>query len=299
MLELKGTYNKDCKVFINDVEEEAMSLIYSILNTKEFNGVPIRIMPDCLTIDSKILTSNGFKLIRDLSFDDKIANFNPTDKKVSFNKPISIINRPMRIGEKIYSFTNKRGFSLSVSENHRMALKNNMGEVASNVDGFLTKEHYFNADGLYEAIEKYSDNEIRLICWIVGDGNIHVTHNKTSDCYRIKFGFKKDRKIKRLISLLDEEKIVYHIVKNNNKTFITINKKFSEKYIEYVSLLKKLPNDFIFLSKRQSDIFFNEMIQVDGDYESFIKHGTYRISSKDIDNINIIANLFFIKMILA
>ena len=127
MLELKGTYNKDCKVFINDVEEEAMSLIYSILNTKEFNGVPIRIMPDCLTIDSEILTSNGFKLIRDLSFDDKIANFNPTDKKVSFNKPISIINRPMRIGEKIYSFTNKRGFSLSVSESHRMALKNNMG----------------------------------------------------------------------------------------------------------------------------------------------------------------------------
>lgn len=289
MLELKGTYNKDCKVFINDVEEEAMSLIYSILNTKEFNGVPIRIMPDCLTIDSEILTSNGFKLIRELSFDDKIANFNPTDKKVSFNKPISIINRPMRIGEKIYSFTNKRGFSLSVSENHRMALKNNMGEVASNVDGFLTKEHYFNADGLYEAIEKYTDNEIRLICWIVGDGNIHVTHNKTSDCYRIKFGFKKDRKIKRLISLLDEEKIVYHIVKKNNKTFITINKKFSEKYIEYVSLLKKLPNDFIFLSKRQCDIFFNEMIQVDGDYESFIKHGTYRISSKDIDNINIIS----------
>lgn len=46
MIALKGEYNKDCKIFIDEIEEEAISLIYNILNTKEFSGTPIRIMPD-------------------------------------------------------------------------------------------------------------------------------------------------------------------------------------------------------------------------------------------------------------
>ena len=30
MIELKGKYNKDCKIFIDNVEDEALSLIYGI-----------------------------------------------------------------------------------------------------------------------------------------------------------------------------------------------------------------------------------------------------------------------------
>lgn len=45
-LELKGSFNKNCKVFTTEVEEEALSTIYSILNSKEHADVPIRIMPD-------------------------------------------------------------------------------------------------------------------------------------------------------------------------------------------------------------------------------------------------------------
>ena len=45
-MELKGKYGKDCKVFIEDVEQEALSLIYGILDTKEFKDSKIRIMPD-------------------------------------------------------------------------------------------------------------------------------------------------------------------------------------------------------------------------------------------------------------
>lgn len=45
-MELKGKYGKDCKVFIEDVEQEALSLIYGILDTKEFKDSKIRVMPD-------------------------------------------------------------------------------------------------------------------------------------------------------------------------------------------------------------------------------------------------------------
>jgi tRNA-splicing ligase RtcB len=46
MLELKGKYNKDCKIFIDDVEYEALSIIYSVLDKPVSENLPIRIMPD-------------------------------------------------------------------------------------------------------------------------------------------------------------------------------------------------------------------------------------------------------------
>ena len=46
MLELKGKYNKDCKIFTTDIENEAIGLIQSILDQPVSNDVKIRIMPD-------------------------------------------------------------------------------------------------------------------------------------------------------------------------------------------------------------------------------------------------------------
>jgi len=46
MIELKGKYNKDCKIFIDDVEAEAIELVRNILNNEISEGVPVRIMPD-------------------------------------------------------------------------------------------------------------------------------------------------------------------------------------------------------------------------------------------------------------
>lgn len=46
MIELKGKYNQDCKIFIDDVEEGAIELVRNILNNEISEGVPVRIMPD-------------------------------------------------------------------------------------------------------------------------------------------------------------------------------------------------------------------------------------------------------------
>lgn len=46
MIELKGKYNKDCKIFIDDIETEAIGLIQSILDQPVSKDVPVRIMPD-------------------------------------------------------------------------------------------------------------------------------------------------------------------------------------------------------------------------------------------------------------
>ena len=46
MLELKGKYCKNCKIFTDNIENDAMSMIYHFLDHPMFEGAKIRIMPD-------------------------------------------------------------------------------------------------------------------------------------------------------------------------------------------------------------------------------------------------------------
>lgn len=46
MIELKGKYTKDCKIFIDDVEQEALNTIYGLLDQPVCDSQPVRIMPD-------------------------------------------------------------------------------------------------------------------------------------------------------------------------------------------------------------------------------------------------------------
>lgn len=46
MFELKGNYCKDCKIFTDNIEQEALSIVYHFLENPMFEGSKIRIMPD-------------------------------------------------------------------------------------------------------------------------------------------------------------------------------------------------------------------------------------------------------------
>lgn len=46
MLELKGRYCKDCKIFTDNIDQDALSMIYHFLDHPMFEGSKIRIMPD-------------------------------------------------------------------------------------------------------------------------------------------------------------------------------------------------------------------------------------------------------------
>ena len=59
MIELKGKYNKDCKIFIDEVEYDAIQLIQSILDQQVSENVPVRIMPDVHTGKSIVI---GFSM---------------------------------------------------------------------------------------------------------------------------------------------------------------------------------------------------------------------------------------------
>ena len=46
MIQIKGKYCKDCKIFTDNIESEALSMVYHFLDHPMFEGSKIRIMPD-------------------------------------------------------------------------------------------------------------------------------------------------------------------------------------------------------------------------------------------------------------
>jgi hypothetical protein len=127
MIEVIGQYTS-AKIFTENIEQEALSQIYEVCSHPIFNNSSVRIMPDCLTEDTEVLTKTGYKLISQLTYTDSIANYDPGTSKVHFRTPKDIIVREVKKDEDIYSF-NYKVFkkSITTSENHRMAFTPEMG----------------------------------------------------------------------------------------------------------------------------------------------------------------------------
>lgn len=290
---MKTIINKnglETKIFAKTIEDEAIVQIERLCNSDAYRDSRIRIMPDCLPDYSEILTDKGYKKISELTLNDKIANYDSKDGCIFFDFPKNIIKRQKRIDEKIYEFYNKvKNISITASENHRMAVIGNMDLKAKECNNLIIKDFIFNGHGLKTNINNlYSNNDIRIISWIVGDGSFKITHNNRSDNYRIRFGLKKERKINRLLQLLNEENIQYSIITDNKQTTITINTKCSKKYLDYLNYRKHFPINFILINREQAKKLLEELIQIDGDYETYKNKRGYRLNSKSKEDLDII-----------
>lgn len=284
MIELQGKYS-NAKVFTDNIENEAVSQIIELCNQEFVEDSKIRIMPDCLTEDTEVLTEYGFIKITELDYEDKIAAYDENSAQVSFEYPENILVRDKRDNEKVYKYECKaQNVGIRVSENHRMALKLNMGMQANEVEEFAIKDFVLSAEGIKSEIyDELIDDEIRLIAWVVGDGSFQYIQR------RITFGVKKERKIRRIKQLLDNLKLSYHEYTTNKQTTFTIRKKSADKIIKYLSEKKEYPKEFIRLSKHQAKVLLDEAIQVDGDFEGFLNRGSYSFNGKSTKNLDILS----------
>lgn len=141
----------DLKIFTENIEPQALNQIYTLIKQPAFADCKVRIMPDCLTENTEILTYNGYKLITDLSYDDLIANYNPDTKKIEFRNPKNIIIREKREDEKVFLYhSDTLNVSFQVSENHRLAVKGQMGILAKEKEEIEIGHMLFNAEGVSE-----------------------------------------------------------------------------------------------------------------------------------------------------
>jgi hypothetical protein len=220
----------------------------------------------CFTVDTEILTTNGFVKFPDLKEDDMVAQFDE-NRNISYSKPNAIIKR-MYEGD-IYDISNNYTRQV-VTDKHRVLIGNEfveardvkVGDVKKvPTNGYLNNEEY-----------DISDNMLRFIVWLVCDGCIVLDKKYQEKKMRFQFKLSKERKIETLIKLLDElgAPYTYKLCKKSgvNKLqpyYIRIYKRhFVSAVYEMINSKKQFPQWFNKLSKRQAEIVLNELVITDG-----------------------------------
>lgn len=221
---------------------------------------------NCLPIDTtELLTKDGWISLKDIKINDYIAQYNADTDEIEFGEVLDIVEP--------YKSEVLKNRGLEATYNHRMYTKPNSpnsykfrdmlwGEL---LDG--NKVHIIKNGAMYKGKGlDLSDDELRLLVWIQGDG--HYIHNKDK-IYGIEFHLKKKRKIIRIKQLLDDLDIEYTVCnKSDGSTSIRIYDynlyQWSEKWLNN----KKFSYNLLEMSNYQFEIFWNEILVVDGNVEN-------------------------------
>ena len=282
-MEIEGKYTS-AKIFAKTVEDSVIEQVKDVVNHPIFKDCKIRIMPDCLSYDTEVLTSKGFKYIKDIDItQDLVANYYLEDSQIVFEKPKNKIVRPLRPTETVYEQTqNKIGLSIISTENHRTLINNSVLKTKDVPNITYIRDYKWSAITQGKGLN-ISDNMLKLLTWVIGDGSIK--YNKNNNPIQIRFSFTKDRKIKRLTQLLETMKIPYILSKASRKDTeisIHINKADTIEIVKYLDNKKEFNLSWLEnISNHQCSIILEESIQVDGDYETFLRSnsGSLRFSS--------------------
>lgn len=258
--------------FTNAVVNRAIELTKYLM--KEFNIPASNVIRHydvsgklCVPLDSsEVLTPEGWKLIKDLDEEkDTIAMFDTKTDELSFTNFTTIEPYEAEV-------LKQRNFEATAD--HRMWIKPNSknshtfrestwGEVleGSKQSVIKTAGYLKGAEGL-----PLSDDELRLLVWIQGDGHyMKEKGSSTNHIYGVEWHLKKERKIQRLTALLDDLAIDFtNHPKADGTTSIRVYTdelyRFAEKYLTN----KHFTTDFINMTQHQFNIFWEELLQVDG-----------------------------------
>lgn len=243
---------------------------------------------DCLSKDTLVLTKRGWLSYNELNLNDYVLSFNSDNRKSQWEKIDDII-----IKNSDFIYENKcRSFSMSVTENHRHLLYDSgkflykkTNEILNVKNAKFKVIHFAELDdtnisnciGLKGNV--ISDDEIRLVAWIMTDGYID---NKKWNYYSISQS--KENGINKIRTILNNLGYSYteSVRKRGNENLTINNKKIisakdehifrihseSSKYI-YENLLNdkfKLPSWVYNLTSRQMKIFAETLIDANGSY---------------------------------
>lgn len=198
---------------------------------KLFSGSKVH----CFDPATEVLTSDGFKLFSAVTKDDFLASVDHKDGKfIGFEKPMSLVRAEYK--GKMYKFS-KKEYDACITPNHKIYGKLVSREEARSSFSF-TEASLFEADSvIYDRMPKtpktsgerahivpLTTNGTKKVGtqmdfvlgqlhgFFVGDGSTKNTGNK------IKFHFRKERKLLYITKVLDELGLEYSTVKKTNFT---------------------------------------------------------------------------------
>ena len=246
----------------------------------------------CFSEDTEFLTDDGWKCYDNIEDYNKLVSLNLTEDKLEYCEIQDRVKR--HVNEDLYHLKSTHIDQL-VTSKHRVLVK----KIGSNRQ--IGDYEIFHADMLPGDFLKIptanildwdglvlSDEELRLIVWVVADGSIET--KKNSNSLGIRWHLKKIRKVERLTQLLDKLKIKYSSrpqQTGNYKIRISNSDQYHNKIIDWCYIKsgkKQLPTFIKQANLHQTHIIFDEYAHTDGNYHSINNKHLIQIStSKQIE----------------
>jgi ribonucleotide reductase beta subunit family protein with ferritin-like domain len=259
-------------IFLDSIQATALPSLGDYITAPEASRIMVlqafQEVVHCYAEGTEILTSQGWKDFRDISYDDKIANY-WEDKSITFENPSEIIESTYK--GKMVHIHNGRYNSL-VTPNHRVVYDDYYTNSirVKRADKIGLNNHKIPVSGIKKGGLQNLSVRDKLKIAFQSDGTIINNGNFTKDgvCYR--FHLKKSRKINRLIELCSSNDIRYTITDSSAEGF-------SDIYIWYPELFDKNFNEYDLsnLSTNWCREFIHEISYYDGTPLEHGKHLRY------------------------
>lgn len=218
----------------------------------------------CLPLDStELLTREGWKALGDVKVGEEVMQYDTNTDRLSFGVVSSVVEPYEAEVLKNHNFeatANHRMWARFYHANERWEEKSYQEILDKGRTSMIKTSGFYENKGL-----PLSDNEIRFLVWLQGDGH-YRKWKPSNSIYGIEFHFKRQRKIDRLLSLLNEMEIVPQIsYKNDGSTLIYV--KFDKITYDWCCKWlsdKQFTYDWIEMTQNQFEVFWEELLQVDG-----------------------------------
>jgi DNA helicase HerA-like ATPase len=241
----------------------------------------------CLSEDTEILTKNGWKNCTDIKLGELAYSFNSEKKKLELNKIERIIFREY-YGEMIKLFNNNSIDAL-VTSDHRVLC--NYRTTGKDRNWCWSKDQFILAKNLPNSIRiplaadmdlktkcEIDDDLIKILGWIITDGNIHYFEDKKYFSYEISQSEAKGEILTEMTEVINRRfpQVSIYKRKRDDKIFKRSeeniyyfkNKASKEIYSWLLDDPHRIPRKFLeTASLSQLEILFNAMVQGDGNVQ--------------------------------
>lgn len=239
----------------------------------------------CFDDQTEILTPNGWITHDQLSESTVVATMNKTTREMEYQK-INSIHKYDNYKELYH--VEAEGVDLMTTDKHGLILeKYRTGElIETTMKDFIDHNEVsiMNAvNGEYSEGLAIDDDYLRLVPWVISDGSIEGN--------AIRFHLKKDRKIKRVIDLLDAAKLNYSVTnQKSGSTKIYIKVDSAQKLISECHLEHKNFHEIYYkANSRQAGIILDEYKYADGNVAK--EHDSYVLYSKDLNDLSVLQSM--------
>lgn len=236
----------------------------------------------CLHPDTEVLTSEGWVRAEDIADSHKVAQYWKDSKKIDFVEP-SKIHKHRFVGD-LVNVKTELHINFTVTPNHRCLVENRKtGELKEVLAENFPNDFKLPQAGYYsEGGTNLSQQQIIFLCATQADGS-YVKQGG------IRYAFKKQRKIKRLRTCLQEIKAKFTEKEVGDITTFYISADCPSAKLAKVWMPHKQFNQkFLELNKASLETLCEELFFWDGDYT---RKSVY--SSSDKNNVEW-AQIFFL-----